>query len=187
MRNFVPKFKELSHFMMKKLLFFTLTLGMLTITAYSCKLNGEGQPQGQPTDTIAPEPEEYHLSLLIAGDLMQHEPQIKAALRPDGSYNYDECFARVKPEIERADVAIANFEVTLGGRPYKGYPQFSAPDEYLQACVDAGFDILFTANNHCLDRGQQGLERTLTVLDSFDVPHLGTYRDEAERERSSVL
>lgn len=184
MRNFVPKFKELSHFMMKKLLFFTLTLGMLTITAYSCKLNGEGQPQGEPNDTIAPEPEEYHLSLLIAGDLMQHEPQIKAALRPDGSYNYDECFARVKPEIERADVAIANFEVTLGGRPYKGYPQFSAPDEYLQACVDAGFDILFTANNHCLDSYKKGFERTLDMMDSIPVPHLGTYRNAEERAKN---
>ena len=113
---------------------------------------------------------------------MQHGPQIKAALQSDGSYNYDECFARIRPEVERADVAIANFEVTLGGKPYTGYPQFRAPDEYLQAVVDAGFDVLLTANNHCVDSHRAGLERTILMMDSLHVPHLGTYVDQQSRD-----
>lgn len=129
-------------------------------------------------------PEEHTLKLLIAGDLMQHGPQIKAALQPDGTYNYDECFARIKPELEWADVAIANFEVTLGGKPYSGYPQFRAPDEYLGAIIDAGFDVLLTANNHCLDSRRKGLERTIMMMDSLHVPHLGTYVNRQERDRS---
>ncbi len=130
---------------------------------------------------VIPEPKEYHMSILIAGDFMQHGPQIKAALQPDSSYNYDECFARVKPVIEDADVAIGNLEVTLGGKPYAGYPQFRAPDEYLQAIVDAGIDIILTANNHCLDSGKHGLERTIMMMDSVGVPHIGTYIDSMER------
>ena len=126
---------------------------------------------------LVTEPHEYHLSILIAGDFMQHGPQIKAALQPDSSYNYDECFARVIPVIEDADVAIGNLEVTLGGKPYAGYPQFRAPDEYLQAIVDAGIDIILTANNHCLDSGKHGLERTIMMMDSVGVPHVGTYLD----------
>ncbi|MBQ8656294.1 MAG: CapA family protein [Prevotella sp.] len=157
---------------------------MLTVTALSCNLTGEGRQQGEPEDSTTVNAEPQQLSLLIAGDLMQHEPQIKKALQPDGTYNYDECFARVRPEIERADIAIANFEVTLGGRPYKGYPQFSAPDEYLQACIDAGFDVLTTSNNHCLDTRRRGLERTLDMMDSLRVPHLGTYRNQAERDKN---
>ena len=130
---------------------------------------------------LVTEPHEYHLSILIAGDFMQHGPQIKAALRPDSSYNYDECFARVIPVIEDADVAIGNLEVTLGGKPYAGYPQFRAPDEYLQAIVDAGIDIILTANNHCLDSGKHGLERTIMMMDSVGVPHVGTYLDSMDR------
>ena len=90
------------------------------------------------------------ITLLFAGDLMQHQAQINAA-RTSTGYDYSDCFKFVKEEIDRADIAIANLEVTLGGKPYRGYPAFSAPDDYLFAIRDAGFDVLITANNHCLD------------------------------------
>ena len=126
---------------------------------------------------------EKHLSLLIAGDLMQHMPQIKAARQSDGSYNYDECFAGIKAEVESADVAIVNFETTLAGPPYSGYPQFSAPDDFLRGVIGAGFDVLLTANNHCVDTRKKGLERTIMMMDSLGVAHLGTYRNIEEREK----
>lgn len=127
---------------------------------------------------------EVKLSLFFAGDLMQHMPQINAARQQDGSYNYDECFAGIKKEVERADVSIANFETTLAGPPFSGYPKFSAPDDFLRGVIDAGFDILLTANNHCVDTGRKGIERTLTMMDSLGVRHLGTYRDIREREEN---
>ena len=115
------------------------------------------------------------ITLLFAGDLMQHQAQINAARQSNGKYNYSDCFALVKNEISSADIAIANLEVTLGGKPYTGYPQFSAPDEYAVAIKEAGFDVLLTANNHCLDRRKKGLERTIHVLDSLHIPYAGTY------------
>ncbi len=176
-----------------------LIIALLLVVVYSCNRSNysnlqkndyvvEAVPEAVAEDVteaapeVVTEPHEYHLSILIAGDFMQHGPQITAALQPDSSYNYDECFARVKPVIEDADVAIGNLEVTLGGKPYAGYPQFRAPDEYLQAIVDAGIDIILTANNHCLDSGKHGLERTIMMMDSVGVPHIGTYVDEFERE-----
>ncbi len=127
------------------------------------------------------------VSLLFVGDLMQHQAQIDAALRPDGSYDYSRCFSLVKERIGRADLAIGNLEVTLGGEPYRGYPQFSAPDEYLYAIKEAGFDILATANNHSLDRRRRGLERTLALIDSAGLHAAGTYRDAADRARRYPL
>lgn len=124
--------------------------------------------------------------LLFAGDLMQHQAQIDAARTPDG-YRYDSCFKWVKQEITQADLAVANLEVTLAGKPYRGYPQFSAPDEYLTAIRDAGFDLLATANNHCLDGGSKGLSRTIQMLDSLNIAHLGTYRNTEEKERAYPL
>ena len=122
------------------------------------------------------------ISLYFAGDMMQHKAQLDAALQPDGTYNYNGCFTQVTPEIEAADIAVCNFETTLGGAPYTGYPQFCSPDEYAEAIRDAGFDIFLTANNHCMDTRTRGLVRTLDVLDSLGVAHIGTYRNQAERD-----
>lgn len=126
------------------------------------------------------------LRLLFVGDLMQHQGQINAARTATG-YDYSPCFEYVKEEISCADLAIANLEVILGGKPYKGYPAFSAPDEYLTAIHDAGFNVLITANNHSLDRGKQGLERTIRLLDSLNIPHAGTYANLEEREKRYPL
>lgn len=127
------------------------------------------------------------ITLLFVGDLMQHDAQIKAARTPQG-YDYSDCFKHLKEAISQADLAIGNLEVTLAGKPYRGYPSFSAPDEYLQAIKEAGFDILLTANNHCLDRRKKGLERTILLLDSLGISHAGTYRTpEARAERYPLL
>ena len=114
--------------------------------------------------------------------MMQHKAQLNAALQPDSTYDYSGCFTLVTPEIEAADIAVCNFETTLGGAPYTGYPQFCSPDEYAEAIRDAGFDIFLTANNHCMDTRTRGLIRTLDVLDSLGVAHIGTYRNQAERD-----
>ena len=127
------------------------------------------------------------LSMLFVGDLMQHQAQIDAARKADGTYDYSHCFSLVKDDIARADLAIANLEVTLGGEPYRGYPQFSAPDEYLFALKEAGFDILATANNHSLDRHRRGLERTLMLVDSAGLAAVGTYRDVPDRAKRYPL
>ena len=159
-----------------------LLVQLLTASAYT--FDGTAKCSPEPFDTTATWPVGRHLSLLIAGDLMQHMPQIKSARQSDGSYDYGECFAGIKAEVERADIAIANFETTLAGQPYSGYPQFSAPDDFLSAVQSAGFDIMLTANNHCVDTRRKGLERTLTMMDSLGMAHLGTYRTLDERERT---
>lgn len=127
------------------------------------------------------------LSLLFVGDLMQHRAQITNACTQNGTYDYSDCFHYVKPEFKNNDLVIGNLEVTLGGKPYTGYPAFSAPDEYLEAIHKAGFNVLTTANNHCLDRRKGGLERTINLLDSLHLPHAGTYRDSEERSQQYPL
>jgi poly-gamma-glutamate synthesis protein (capsule biosynthesis protein) len=126
------------------------------------------------------------LTLLFAGDAMQHQSQINHAYR-NGKYDYSSYFKHITPEISQADIAVVNLEVTLGGKPYKGYPMFSAPDEYAFALKDAGFDVFLTANNHILDRSSKGLHRTLDLLDSMNVAHTGVFRNAGEREEEYPL
>ena len=127
------------------------------------------------------------LRIIFAGDLMSHMPQVNAAKQADGNYNYEPCFRYVKDYLQSADLAIVNLEVPLAGKPYSGYPQFSAPDALAAYAKEAGFDIMTTANNHCMDRGKKGLERTLLALDSLGIPHLGTYRDRQQRDDEHPL
>lgn len=127
------------------------------------------------------------LKIIFAGDLMGHGPQHKAARTADSSYDYTPCFRFVEDYIKSADLAILNLEVTLAGPPYTGYPQFSSPRQLAEAAQQAGFDVMTTANNHCLDRGRAGLERTLRVLDTLGIPHLGTYRDRQQHDREHPL
>lgn len=126
-------------------------------------------------------------TLLFVGDAMQHQDQIDRAkaLGTDGEYDYSGCFSLIAPTVKGADYAIVNLETPLGGGKggYTGFPCFSAPDEFAVALKEAGFDLFLTANNHTLDRSDAGLRRTLQVLDSIKVDHVGTYHDKAERER----
>ena len=125
------------------------------------------------------------VTLLFAGDVMGHKPQVDAAYdRVTGQYDYSDCFRYVEPYIQSADFACANLEVTLGGPPYTGYPCFSSPDALLFEVQNIGFDLLFTANNHVLDRGKPGVERTIMMLDSVDMPHAGSYVDTLSRDTS---
>jgi poly-gamma-glutamate capsule biosynthesis protein CapA/YwtB (metallophosphatase superfamily) len=122
------------------------------------------------------------VSLLFLGDIMQHDSQLAAALNSTtGKYEYTECFKLLKPYFQSVDLTIGNLEVTLGGKPFKGYPQFSAPDELAVTLKEVGVDVLVTANNHSVDRRKKGLERTIRVLDSLGIQHTGTFRDSSER------
>jgi poly-gamma-glutamate capsule biosynthesis protein CapA/YwtB (metallophosphatase superfamily) len=122
------------------------------------------------------------VSILFAGDIMGHNEQITGARdTSNGTYNYEPTFRFVKPVIEKADIAIANLEVTLAGPPFSGYPQFSSPDALAIAAREAGFDVLIQANNHALDRGAAGFKRTLQVLDSLQIKHTGTFNDSTDR------
>ena len=51
-----------------------------------------------------------------------------------------------------------------------------------QAVEEAGVDFVSTANNHCMDRGLDGLKRTITILDAVGLSHDGTHIDIRENE-----
>lgn len=139
-----------------------------------------------PTSVYAQE--KSTLSILFAGDVMQHGGQISAAYnKQNDGYDYKDCFKFVKPVISGSDIAIVNLEVTHAGKPYKGYPQFTAPPELSAAVVDAGFNVILTANNHSCDGGSKGILGTLDVLDNLQVKHTGTFRSQKERDANYPL
>ena len=127
-------------------------------------------------------------TLLFGGDMMGHLQMINSAYNyPKEEYEFDHWFQFVSPYIKSCNWAIANLEVTLAGKPYTGYPQFSSPDAYAVSIKNAGFDALVNANNHSQDRGKLGLERTIRILDSIDMIHTGTFKDTTQFNKNYPL
>ncbi len=119
--------------------------------------------------------------IVFAGDAMMHKAQIEAAHRQDGSYDFSEYFAKVEGYIGSADYAVVNLETPVSTPPFSGYPCFNAPEEYIDALADAGFDLFLTANNHTLDRRDRGLCNTIDKLDQRRLDHIGTYVNASSR------
>lgn len=128
------------------------------------------------------------VSFIFTGDIMQHELQVKSAYYEDKkAYDFHSQFENVKPIFDTTDVVVGNFEVTLGGPPYSGYPSFSTPDALLYAVKDAGFKYLGFANNHVYDKGKKGFERTLNMFDSLDMPYTGGFLNAADKAKRHPL
>lgn len=123
------------------------------------------------------------LRLLFVGDAMVHSTQYNAARYEGGDsiYNFNPPFTYIKDLISSADLSMVNLEVALGGKPYSGYPLFSSPPEIVDALKWAGFDLLFTANNHTADQGQKGIEGTLDRIKEQGLLHTGSFKDSVER------
>lgn len=145
-------------------------------------------PESEPTPE--PEPEPVTATLVVCGDAMSHMPQTNDAYdKETGDYRYDDCLSYVAPWITGADYAVVNLETVLGGGPYHGFPLFNSPDGLAHSLKRAGFDLVSTANNHCMDQGYDGLVRTLDILDDAGLRHVGTYRtqEEADQDRGVVV
>lgn len=130
----------------------------------------------------------HRTNLLFAGDIMQHQNQLDAARTTEGTYSYSGYYRHIQGIVKAADIAVANLETPIGRSNFSGYPSFCAPDSFLYAARDAGFNVLLFANNHCLDRGKNGALYTLDLLDSLGIAHCGVYRNAEERaERYPLL
>lgn len=119
-------------------------------------------------------------TILAAGDIMFHMPQVKAAYDPvTKTYDFRDNFKYVKKHIESVNLSIANFETVTGGNEigFSGFPNFNSPEETLLAIKDAGFQVLTTANNHCLDQGKKGLINTIYAIEKQGMKNIGTYRE----------
>lgn len=124
-----------------------------------------------------------NVTISAIGDIMAHDDQLKAQFDKDtNTYSFNNNFKYVKPYISNSDLAIANLETTLAGpkAKYSSFPKFNSPDELADAIKDSGVDIVSTINNHTYDRGSDGVYRTLDVLNSKDIEHVGTQKNDKD-------
>lgn len=128
----------------------------------------------------APIPEDTVVTMIAAGDIMFHYPQVISAKKEDGGYDFSSSFEYIKDHVQAADIAIANLETVIAGEGEtpRGYPRFRSPKEVLDGIKEAGFDMLVTANNHSADRGRDGILKTIEELENRQLEYIGTSRGE---------
>ncbi len=118
------------------------------------------------------------VKVIFIGDVMMHSKQLDK--------DWKMFFRNLEGRFKGADLAVANMEFPLAGKPYTGYPAFSTPDDYPQVIADAGIDVFLGANNHVLDKGSAGLFRTLEIYRSMrsskGILFTGISSDEKEDE-----
>jgi len=133
-----------------------------------------GLPWQRPQSQLPPAPESA--TLFFAGDVMlsrEVNARITAANDPGLPY------AKVREEIRNADISFANLESPFS--PTSDNPTnrlvFQARPSSVTGLVDAGFDVLSTANNHAFDQGLDGVEYTLSLLKQNGIKPVGTGLD----------
>jgi hypothetical protein len=88
------------------------------------------------------------------------------------------------------EVVLGNLETPISPRfkvpsllpdyfTYNSYPELVT--SFRRPCRRSTFSALATANNHSLDRGDDGLADTLDFLDEQGIPHAGVRRQPGER------
>ena len=125
-------------------------------------------------------------TLTAIGDVMCHNTQYFDAYNSStGEYDFSYVFEDVSYYIRNSNIAIANLETTFAGEEigYSNYPRFNTPDALAYDLKELGIDVLSTAGNHSLDYGFNGLSRTIDVLNSADISHLGTYKTAEDQEK----
>lgn len=122
--------------------------------------------------------------LTFLGDVMC-KAEMLDAYKIDGKYNFFSIFAKLKPFLEDSDYVFANLEtpISLNNADLsKAQYSFNSPYEFAEAVYSAGIDFVSTANNHCLDRGINGLKSTVASLNKIGIKHTGVFADRKSKK-----
>lgn len=122
-----------------------------------------------------------YLKITFCGDIMCLRDQNKAAMAKYGDYSYEGYLSSISHLFKDSDYVIANLETPLLPPPFfeKDTTQhdvrFSTPASILDEVKSSGINFVSTANNHCLDRGLEGIKDTIVLLDEYGIDHSGTF------------
>ncbi|MEE3488522.1 MAG: CapA family protein [Bulleidia sp.] len=146
-------------------------------------------PTPEPTPAPVPTPEVCSLDLFMVGDCLVHDAVFNDALQEDGTYDFTDMFTEVPSLLEGYDLRYYNQEAILGGEElgYSGYPMFNCPSAVGDALTDMGFNLVSLANNHSLDRGEQGIINSMEYWKAKkDTVTAGTNLSREERDEIPV-
>lgn len=131
------------------------------------------------------------LSLVSVGDNLIHSKLYEQANDRAGGNGYDfsALYENIALSVSSADIATINQETIIAPSfPPSTYPLFNSPSEVGDEIVDIGFNIINIANNHILDKGQQGLKEAIEYWRSKDgIAMTGGYLSKEEMKEPETF
>lgn len=126
--------------------------------------------------------------MLVHAQLWQQAEQDAAAAGKPG-WDFVPLLEGQRRYIDNSDLAICHQETPVAGPegPFSAYPSFNVPPQIITAIKAVGYQACTTASNHTIDRGTDGLLRTLDQLDAAGLKHTGSYRTETESQGVLIL
>lgn len=123
------------------------------------------------------------------GDILIHDRVYDEVHIGDGKYDFSERFSRVKDLLQGPDFLIANQESVPGGVEIglSSYPSFNSPQEIIDTLIDSGVDMVTTANNHTLDRGEKAILSAIDYYEKVDLPYTGSYKSPEDKAEIRVF
>lgn len=141
------------------------------------------RPAGPEEETTVPRHNPITtIHIRAAGDLNITDEVVESGLWKNG-YDYTRAFIDVAPVLSDADLTVLNFEGNICGMPY-GSETRSAPPEILTGLLNAGVDVIQTANSYSIYNGLIGLDQTLNAVRNSGLVPLGSYRTPEEFRQS---
>lgn len=135
------------------------------------------------------EPSMTKLTLTMVGDALIHSSIYKYAYE-NGIYNFDKIFEYFKSELIKSELMYYNQETILGGESlgYSGYPRFNTPNAFALTMMNMGFNIVSRANNHTLDKGEEGIINACNFWNKYpSILTNGSACTEDEKNNPRVL
>jgi len=145
-------------------------------------------PTEAPTEP--PAPEKQSATFLACGDNMVFYGNVLDADDQPGDrkYNFAPIYKNVRDMIEAADVAMINQETLMSDKhEFSYYPRFNSPREMGLDLIDVGFDVICIANNHMMDKDEEGLLSTIDFWEEQPVTLIGAQRAQSERTNITLL
>ena len=180
---------------MKRSKFYILVLILVIILSVLCYLivkddnfKEENPKEIKETKEVKKEKvKEEKLSLVMVGDALLHSSLYNDAYQ-NGTYNFSPQLELIKPIVQNYDLAFYNQESILGGTSLglSSYPTFNSPQEFGDAMVDAGFNLVSLANNHTMDKGVKAIESSCNYWKTKDVLTAGSYCSGEEADNIQV-
>lgn len=132
----------------------------------------------KPKQSAKSKTKEQTVTITASGDMLYHYVVYGSAF--DGKkYDLANDFAQIKPLLDKADLALGDFEGTINpNRPLSGYPSFNAPAAVVDSIKDAGFDVIDLGHNHILDTGIEGLCSTAKAFHDQGLDTIGVNPDD---------
>ncbi len=151
--------------MKKKLLVTGLTLALTFVLVFFVFTQSVHDQPPLVSDPIPEVKPDVQISMVAVGDNLIHGPIYKEAQARTGGEGFDfaPAYEHIVPYVVNSDLAFINQETPLGGTELglSSYPNFNSPQELGDYLVQIGFNLISHANNHVLDKGSKGFNKTV--------------------------